>query len=184
MVVAISSFAARPPSFRDGRVRYLLGHDLFRLFAQKFPNVNPEFNSCFIYTDKHRAALGDTSPSNGEMTYRTTSAAFVSWYTQCLSTLIGADLRQAAKLPDGLKRFSGPVTIEDPTVVWSALTEGQRTQIIQHQIRSLVGPGILKDEAALIQKIHAALSAPDLGYLAALEKMIYLIAMQEEFFTY
>src|SRR4051812_45577598 len=108
-VTTVSVAVAAPKlTFKDSYVRYLSGHDLFRLLVQKFPGAKWEaIPDCGQLSDKNRASLGDANPATGEMTYRTTSASFVKWYAKCVLLGIDRDFESAGGSAHGMDRFFG-----------------------------------------------------------------------------
>lgn len=143
---------ARPPllTFKDSHSRYVSGHDVFRLLAQKFPNGNwaDSKGECGRYNEKNRSALGDAIPANGELTYKTASAAYVRWLATCLERGIASDLALAQPATlfgravlEGAKGQPWEKLLKSAkTSPWSGLPDGVRAEITAHWVRTLVGP--------------------------------------------
>jgi hypothetical protein len=190
--------AAPKATFQDSYLRYLSGHDLARVFKQKFPGLTwDSMGRCATLTPDIVAALGTANPVNGELVYPAPSVPFLKWYVGCVMTLAEADLQSVKEAPEGYTRFIGPkaialaqgqsysTVIKDPkSVSWTTLPETMRFEIVNHLLENFIGAGIVNDSTGVAKKMNDAVSANNFTTYDALAKLILLIATQDEFLTY
>ncbi len=197
--ISITATALPKMSFKDSYLRYLSGHDLIRVLAQKFPSVISDNTGYLFIDDKSRASLGDSNPANGEMTYRTPSASFVGWYVKHVQRGLETDLKVALMPGTGgdLTSYFGKeaaeliktqpyakVLTEPKAVAWTTLSQKIQDATISHLIFRFIGPGILKDEEGLKRKLLISLNESKPDSLEALKQIVLALAMQDEFLTY
>ena len=185
-------------TFKETFRRYLSGHDVFRLWAQKFPKAEfSALDQCHEMTDANRALLGEKNPATGEPTYRTPSAAFIRWYSKCLLQWIAKDIN--ASYPRNMGRFFGQQAIDQiqkapysgvlsdaKSIPWATLSDEARAKIIRHLVVEYIGPGIIQEEERFVEHLNgvAKSSYGNLTTFDALKKLLFLIGTQEEFLKF
>lgn len=194
-----SGMAASPKvTFKDSYLRYVSGHDMFRLLYQKFPHAKfDKIDDCSAFSTRNRAALGDSNPANGELVYRGPSVPYVKWFLRCVNAGIASELEGSSALAGGMTVFFGQTAlaqianqpyasvVEKPkTVPWMDLPSTIQSSILSHLIDNYIGPGIVADQEGLVKKLLVAVSDKQTSTYDALAKEILLVSTQDEFLTY
>jgi hypothetical protein len=191
------SLAAPKATFSGSYLRYLSGHDVFRLLAQKFPRAEwGTLKECSRLTDQNRNVLGVATPANGQVTYPAPSVTYAKWYFKCLLSGIEKDLGNSVSTSAGKDRFFGRETNEKLSaqssnvltapkeIAWATLSDAMQTTITVHLIHQLIGPNVVRDEGELAQKLLGATQRAGLSTYDALKKLVLLVSSQDEFLTY
>lgn len=204
LLLAALSFAGASfgqSTFNDSFGRYLSGHDIFRLLAQKFPYAKSKgVNGCNSVTDSNAAFLGVPNTVNGEQAYRTPSPVFIRWYVKCLLPLIDEDLDFASETPNGMDRFFGKETLallqgqsyqtvvsHSKTVPWMSLPVIIRNAIGRQLIHWYIGPQIVRDENGLVTKLSTIVEKKvktTTSTFQALKKLISYLVLEDDFLAY
>lgn len=195
---------AHAASFEGTSKRYIAQHDIFRVLYQKFVyGVSAVSSDCQNITDANQQFLGTPSPLTGAPLFKGPSPGYVKWYSRCLLSFISADFTFAVNNGTALDTYLGGTdtqlaTTPAPTwgtavipnavqlsTIWSTLPLAAQQQIIRHQVHRFIGPGVVQNEDAFIEKMRASLKPfEDQDVSDVAQKLAFLICTQDEFLTY
>jgi len=177
--------------FRDSYVRYLRTHDLFRVLTQQFPGKAKD-SACYELNENNRTLLGDTSPQDGELAFKTPSPAFVRWYGKCLLSLIDSTLA----LKEGEQKFSefygtsplipSGAKLDPKNFSWNRLPAESRYQIVLQLISKLTGESRSEPRSLLATELISILDKKGLALSCyeAISKVLFLIGSSDAFLVY
>ncbi len=192
-------FVKTTPQFRDTFKRYLSGHDIFRMFHQKFPSVPlnlKDFNSCQELNDKNRAVVGDPNPFNGELVHQRPSPSFVRWYGECLIAWITKQMELdyaksmrsyfGEEVATALAASAQEKIVTDPkSGPWKTVPYPLQQQITRHLIQIYLNPEEAKGDRLtdeITQWMEKKYS--DATVYDAFKKILFFLGTEDPFLTY
>ncbi len=162
--VALLSFTSIPnaKAYEESFRRYFSGHGIFRHLDQAFPQAASNSQQNYYSTNAkcykimgNGEVLGISKPLTGETTSKRPGAIFISWYTDCLRIRIGNSL--PVNGGDATYAYYFPIGVVTDRFRWGASAwsdnpEPVRKALIKYWIQTLIGPSLVKDEAAVIAR--------------------------------
>ncbi len=185
-------------TFKDSYLRYLSGHDFFRVLNQKFPDAQYGNNAdCMAFSNSNRGITGDLNPATGDPMYRGPSVTFVKWYIKCVMLAVGSQFDQSLAKASGMEPFFGKkalqmlstqpyaaVVTSPKSVTWMTLSPDIQTQIVNNLFEYYVGRNIIQNQDELCKKMLTATQDKSLTTFDALKQLVLLVTTQDEFLTY
>ncbi len=179
-------------------LRYIAANDMQRLWRQKFPLTvkSPLFQNVNCTLD--RKAFGFFNPSTYEPFYPGPSITYVKSLSKCILAFAKTEFEiiQNSKLK--YDDFLGPkvlsMLINTPyedlrtnayTFAWTKIPIEIRNEIASYLVQSFVGKNVaLREKEIVLQALKAAESLTQDSVTEAMQKILLVAVLQDEFLTY
>jgi len=197
LILTIMLFSQNLFGFDHSYKRVISGHDLIRLFQNKFPNAFKgaiQNSICQQIGPQNEGFVGIIKPKTGLPETTAPTLVFTDWFADCIEFFLKLEIDSTTISQEFMTRQFGAeankymkennLLIAPKSVFWMTQIPAEiRVSIIRYRVHYLIGPGLLEKEDEFISKIMKQVETSASLHDAFLHAS-RLITLHPQFLTY